>query len=68
LSLEELKAALKNARHLRSMEIRERYAEKKKQQQESDARELAQGNRGYLIKDGRSQYPQKVKIEVTPAS
>jgi chromosome segregation ATPase len=31
-------------------------------------KEIAQGNRGFLIKDGASSHPAKVRIEVIPAS
>jgi chromosome segregation ATPase len=42
----------------RKMEIRE----------EASFKEAMRGNNGFLIKDGRSTYPAKIRIEVIPAS
>lgn len=42
----------------RKMEIR----------QEASFKEAMRGNKGYLIKDGKSTYPAKIRIEVIPAS
>jgi len=35
--------------------------------QKLEAKRAMEGNRGYLIKDGRFTYPARIKIEVTPA-
>ena len=35
--------------------------------QKAEAKRAMEGNRGYLIKDGRFTYPARIKIEVTPA-
>ncbi|MFA4991404.1 MAG: hypothetical protein WC569_02370 [Candidatus Omnitrophota bacterium] len=60
-SIVELKKAIREAKA-------EIYEKKVKAQKQLDARELANGNRGFLFKDGKSLYQPKVKIEVKPAS
>ena len=60
-SIAELKKAIKELkRQMRKvgMVIREKVRTNK----------IIEGNRGFLIKDGKFTYPAKVKIEVTPAS
>lgn len=59
-SITELKKAIKQLRR----QMREVSREIKKRSQD----EVIEGNRGFLIKDGKSTYPPKVRIEVIPAS
>ncbi len=66
-SLKELKKAIREIKLERRQEKVQKTLVKKQQQKEIDAQKLAQGNCGYLIKDGQSLYPPKVKIEVSPA-
>lgn len=59
-SLSELKKAIKELkRQARKVKV---DIEKKK----TEVKRIISGNRGYLIKDGRSTYPAKIKIEVNP--
>ncbi|MCX5702192.1 MAG: hypothetical protein NTW64_04350 [Candidatus Omnitrophica bacterium] len=60
-SLKELKEAIRQVKL-------EDYQQKVEQQKEIDAQGLAGGNRGFLIKDGQSQYRPSIKIEVKPAN
>jgi len=57
-SIEELKKAIRELK-IRMRKVR---TEPKKPQ------EIIEGNRGYLLKDGKSTYPVKIRIEVRPAS
>lgn len=59
-SMEELKMAI------RELKIKARRAAVVIKEKVESAR-VAIGNRGYLVKDRRSTYPAKVKIEVNPA-
>jgi len=58
-SLSELKSAIRELKR----QMRQVTPGIKKIAQDS----LSEGNRGYIIKDGKPTYPAKVKIEVTPA-
>ena len=61
-SVEELKKAIKEVkRQMRSsiVEI--------KQEKETKTEAVIEGNRGFLLKEGKIIYPAKVKIEVVPA-
>ena len=68
-SLKELKRAIRRVKIQIHQEKVVRYRAAKKMQKEIDAQQLASGNRGYMIKDGRSRALtwSKPKIEVTPA-
>jgi septal ring factor EnvC (AmiA/AmiB activator) len=66
-SLEELKKAIKQVKLEHHRERVQESLIKKQHQKEIDAQKLTQGNCGYLIKNGQSLYPPKVKIEVSPA-
>ena len=67
-SLKELKNAIRLVKLQIHKQKVERYLANKKMQQEIDARELVRGNRGYLVKDGRSLSLAwlNFKIEVKP--
>ncbi|MBU3958830.1 MAG: hypothetical protein KKE91_03105 [Candidatus Omnitrophica bacterium] len=58
-SISELKKAIKELKR----QMRKVGREIKKR---TKAKEILEGNRGFLIKDGKPTYPTKVKIEVTP--
>lgn len=59
-SIKELKKAIR--------ELKKQMRKVKTQlPKKSENENLSEGNRGYIIKDGLPTYPQKVKIEVTPA-
>jgi chromosome segregation ATPase len=60
-SLKELKEAIRQVKL-------EDFQQKVEQQKEIDAQGVAGGNRGFLIKDGQSQYRPSIKIEVKPAN
>lgn len=60
-SVRELKRAIKELKKKASKGAEEIKAIAK-------TRNVIEGNRGFLIKDGKPTYPAKVKIEVTPAS
>jgi chromosome segregation ATPase len=60
-SLKDLKEAIRQVK----VEIHE---QKVKRQREIDAEGLTGGNRGFLLKDGQSQYRPSIKIEVNPAN
>ena len=66
-SLVELKKAIRQVKLEYHQQKVQEYLARRKQQEEIDARELAQGNRGFLVKDGCSIYQPKVIIEVRPA-
>jgi chromosome segregation ATPase len=69
-SLKELKIALREARYEEYRKKLQQYLERKKLQEELDALKLAQGNRGFLLRDGQPQsqnYQGGIKIEVRPA-
>ena len=59
-SLVELKKAVRDLKA-------KMFAAKVKKEKPGDACQLAEGNRGYLIKDGKSTWRSKVRIEVLPA-
>jgi len=59
-SIEELKKAI---RELKIKMRQVRITPKKAREQE-----IIEGNRGFLVKDGKSTYPVKIRIEVRPAS
>ncbi|MBP7216691.1 MAG: hypothetical protein KBA46_05330 [Candidatus Omnitrophica bacterium] len=66
-SLQELKVAIRLVKkELREQKIQE-YLAKRKQQEILDAQRLASGNRGYLLRDGRSVYSSRIVIDVRPA-
>lgn len=66
-SLTELKRAIRAVKleiHLNKLRSEVLHREKLR---ESDLRQLSEGNRGYLVKDGVSFYRTQVRIEVRPA-
>lgn len=65
-SLKGLKLAIKEFKLELHRQKLERAMFKKKQQEERDAIALAEGNRGFVIKDGQPSYRPKVKINVIP--
>lgn len=68
-SLKELKKAIRLVKIQIHQERIARYLASKRMQKEIDAKQLASGNRGYMIKDGRSLSLAwlNFKIEVNPA-
>lgn len=60
-SVEELKEMIKYIK-------RQVFENKLLLQKKLDEKALAEGNKGFVIKDGETTYPPKVYIEVTPAS
>lgn len=65
-SLKELKEAIRQVKAEYRREKAQQYLAKKESQKEIDAQKLAQGNRGFLVRDGQSTHQPKVKIEVEP--
>jgi len=61
-SIAELKKAL------RELKIEIRRGSRKLTQKNKSVEEIIEGNRGFLIRDGKFTYPAKVKIEVVPAA
>lgn len=67
-SLRELKKFIRQVRiELHNHRVQE-YLARKQRQREIDVQELAKGNRGFLLKSGKSTYIPTVKIEVRPVN
>lgn len=66
-SLTELKKAISEIKLQIKRQKEINYITRQKMQEEIDAKELAEGNRGFLVKNGKSLYEPKVRIEVKPA-
>ncbi|MFA5156776.1 MAG: hypothetical protein WC532_05225 [Candidatus Omnitrophota bacterium] len=67
-SLKELKKAIRQTKAEYRQEKAQQYRAKKEKQKEIDAQRLAQGNRGFLVRDGQPTHQPKVKIAVEPTS
>jgi len=63
-SLKELKKAIRQVKVEYHKQNEGKYIAKIEHQKEIDADKLAQGNRGYLVRNGRFVYVRKAKIEV----
>lgn len=66
-SLKELKGAIRQVKLDNQQQKVQQYLINKRHQEAIDAQKLAQGNRGFLIKDGRTLFKPKIKIEVKAA-
>jgi hypothetical protein len=66
-SLKELKKAIREVKIDMRSEKQEQLLAKKQMQKEIDNDELLRGNRGILLKDGKSTYRPVIRIEVRPA-
>ncbi|MCU0665924.1 MAG: hypothetical protein MUF05_02365 [Candidatus Omnitrophica bacterium] len=67
-SLSELKKAFREVKQdMRQKEIQQ-YLARKQKQKELDQKLLANGNRGFVIRDGKSSYNPKVYIDVKPGN
>lgn len=68
-SIPELKKAIRDLKlQMRSVNKTGFNLAMRQQPQENEDKEVIEGNKGFIIKDGQLTYPGKVKIEVIPAS
>jgi len=65
-SLKELKAAIERVKRGILQQKQQEFLARKEAQREKDIRRLAEGNRGFVLRDSRSTYKPAVKIEVRP--
>ena len=67
-SLNELKAAIRQVKiEIHEQKVQE-FLARIKHQQELDAQKLQKGNKGFIVKDGKSLFTPKVDIEVLPSN
>ena len=65
-SLKALKQAIGQVKQEMWQERYEQILAKKEIQKQIDAKELAEGNMGFLLKDGKPTYRSRIRIEVRP--
>ncbi|MFA5344853.1 MAG: hypothetical protein WC315_01065 [Candidatus Omnitrophota bacterium] len=65
-SLKELKAAIERVKREILQQKQQELLARKEAQREKNVRKLAEGNRGFVLKDSKSTYKPTVKIEVRP--
>ncbi|MDD5165873.1 MAG: hypothetical protein PHQ57_00580 [Candidatus Omnitrophica bacterium] len=67
-SLRELRKAVREVKQEMWQQRYEEYLSKKEMQKQIDAAKLAQGNRGFCTKEGKTTYKPSIKIEVRPGN